>query len=266
MRVKTPSGLTVEVRKLKGAEANILADRKAARKGQVFDKILRACVTSILDPGPYKAAEGGSDTFNWDPVLVCDRFYILVAIRVATHGSSYVFNVPCSKCDEDFEWEIDIYSDLEIFDLPESTIQKIAAGDNEFETTVGDDKITFRLMTGKDERAVGLKAKEYRAERWTFSVASRIHKVNGKRVAFDEAMQYAAEKDFDEQLSLIGKFEEVDGGIDQLINVECPECGREVQHNLPFEGAEFWTPSMRSRMKRKPSESRMSRKRTFGEG
>lgn len=262
MKVTAPSGLGVEVRKLLGAEANLLADRKAARKGTLYDKILKACVTGVHEPGPYTLGESGA--LNWDNVLVADRFYILVAIRVATYGSEYVFKSFCNPCDEDFEWQIDILKDLEIYDIPEDSIEKFKAGDNNFETTLGEDAITFKLLTGKDEREAGQSIKDNKDKLFTTSLASRITKVNGKRLDSFAMQDYLSKVGVDEQLALIDSFDEYDGGIEQRITIECPSCGREVSHSLPFEGGDFWTPSKRLRVKPKQSEKRKARKRTFG--
>lgn len=252
MKVITPSGFAGEIRKLKGSEANILSDRKAARKGETYDKILRACWLGTDDPGPYENhghVASGSRNVSWGRILVCDRFVTLAAIRSLSYGSSYWFPVKCGEtgkgCGHPFEWEVDLESQIPIYPLPEESIQKIAAGDNRFDTEIDGIEIVFKLLTGADERRAGKNLRKNKSELFTTALASRIIDVKGRdRRAISSWLEGL---DLDLQLELLNQFEAVDGGFETEIEVECPECDRIQGITVPFEGEAFWLPRSRKR-------------------
>ena len=98
-----PSGLSGEIRGLKGKEGKLLADRNAARAGSTFEKLLSGCWLQTIDPGIYEVAEGA--TLDWSKVLVADRFFALLQIRSLTFGDEYAFSIQCKSagCRERFE-------------------------------------------------------------------------------------------------------------------------------------------------------------------
>lgn len=251
MQITTPSGFSGEVRKLKGSEANILSDRKAARKGETYDKILRACWLETGDPGPYSnsGVSAEATSIPWGKILVCDRFVILAAIRAATYGSSYCFPVKCGEsgrgCGFPFEWEVDLESEVPLYPLPAESIAKIAEGNNRFETELDGTRIVFKLLTGTDERRAGKDIRKNKSELFTTALASRIVEVDGKdRRAVKPWLETL---DLGFQLELLGKFEDVDGGFETELEVECPDCDRIQTITVPFEGEAFWLPRSRKR-------------------
>lgn len=252
MKITTPSGLSGEIRKLKGSEANILSDRKAARRGETYDKILRACWLTTDDPGPYvnQGVAPDSRSINWGRILVCDRFVALAAIRAATYGSSYTFPVQCGEsggrgCGHQFEWELDLETEIPVYPLPEESRAKIAAGNNRFETKLGDVAIVFKLLTGADEKRAGKTLRKSRTELFTTAIASRIVEVDG--IDRWSVKKWLDTLDLDVQLELLAKFESVDGGFETENEVECPECDRVQGITVPFEGEAFWLPRTRKR-------------------
>src|SRR5512140_1005118 len=93
--ITCPSGLSGEIRGLKGKEGKLLADRSAARSGLLFDRILAGCWLATLDSGIYALDEG--EALDWSKVLVADRFYALLQIRSLTFGDEYAFQVQCQS-------------------------------------------------------------------------------------------------------------------------------------------------------------------------
>lgn len=253
MKVTTPSGFSGEIRKLKGSEANILSDKKAARKGETYDKILRACWLQTEDVGPYggKGVSSGVTSVQWSKILVCDRFVTLAAIRSATYGSKYIFSVQCGEtgrgCGAQFEWEIDLEEQLPVFALPDESHAKIAAGDNRFETELDGKAIVFKLPMGADEKRAAKVLRKARSELFTTALATRIVEVEGMHRR--AVTQWLDAMDLDVQLELLAKFEAVDGGFDTEIEIECPECDRVQKVTVPLEGEEYWLPRKHGRGK-----------------
>lgn len=252
MIVKTPSGFSVEIRKLKGSEANNLANKRLARKGEVFDTVLGAITRRVEDAGPYRflSSVGGPTRVDWSRVLVCDRFYTLVAARLATYGPEYLFPVQCVACEHPFEWELDIENDIPVYDLPEASREKIAAGENRFEAEADGRTITFRLLDGKAERDAGQRLIEMKGEIVTRSIAARILSVEGikgkGRFFRDRVNEWLETVDNDELVELLAKMEAVDGGFETDHEIQCPKCDRIFEVNIPFEGAPFWMPRSKS--------------------
>lgn len=226
MEIVCPSGLAGEVRKLKGSEANILSDRKAAKKGETFDKILDSCWTATGDAGPYEAmgVSTGAGRVPWPKILVCDRFYALTCIRIATYGPAFIFPTQCkaAQCGARFEWEIDLAKDLPVLDLPEDSREAIATGSNRFQCEVGGHAIHFKLQDGAGERKTGKRATKNRDQLMTVGLSSRILQVD-EITRGREIDQWLKDTDMDLQFEMLRAFEAVDGGIEQAIEIECPE-------------------------------------------
>jgi len=262
MIVKLPSGLAGEVRKLKGTEADVLADRKAARKGETFDKVLAGCWLKTEDPGPYRVADGGS--VPWGKVLVCDRFLALMVIRIATYGPLYTFKAHCDErergCGARFDWEVNLETQLPIFDLPEDSRAAIREGRNRFNAEAEGRRVVFKLQTGEDEWRAGKKLVENKSQLMTTALANRIVEVDGIDKRRIDA--WVQDLDMDVQLDLMAQFEAVDGGVETNLEIECPECDRPFEVSPPFEGADFWLPRQQSR--KKSRDGRESRTLTAG--
>lgn len=248
------------VRKLRGAEANILANTKEAQKGDQYTRILRGCWEETIDAGPYSFEAGTTGAHvPWGQVLVCDQFYALAAVRIATYGSEYVFPVQCESCSHKYEWSVDIEKDLDVYDLPEESRTKIKSGSNRFETELGEHKITFCLQTIAGQGELKKKLQRSQSKILTTSMMQRIVQVNELTTKSEIENFLLNVLGFDDQLELMLQFEEVDGGFETSFEVACPSCAHEETVNIPFEGEDFWIPL--SRLREKSSKTRNQRKK-----
>lgn len=237
MLASCPSGLVAEVRGLRGAEVNLFSDENAVRKGDLFDRVLRACVIGIQDPGPYSQH---GETLNWAHVLTCDREYLLVCIRIATYGPEYSVGLTCPNptCKSKFYWDIDL-RELEIVDLDDDVIAKIASGTNAFDVVVDGTTFTFKLLTGESELQAARLLRKNRSEILTTAIAVRVIAIDGEAKSQKQVAAYFAK--YDKPLSdVTDAIIEFDGGIDNDIEAECPECGGGFDLKLPLEGKGFW--------------------------
>jgi hypothetical protein len=89
--------------------------------------------------------------FDFDDLLIGDKNAIMVAARVLGYGQDYTFTY------EGEEVTVDL-SDLSSIELDEDKMEK---GVNSFEYTLphSGTKITFKLLTGKDEKAIDAEIK-----------------------------------------------------------------------------------------------------------
>lgn len=232
-----PSGLSGEIRGLKGKEGKLLADRNAARAGSTFEKLLSGCWLQTIDPGVYDIAEGAA--LDWAKVLVADRFYALLQIRSLTFGDEYVFSIQCKSagCRERFEWE------LSLKDLPVRPLSEVAKaafkGGNRFETTLPRDgrRVWFRLMTGADEARAAAVLENGRDGMLLTALALRIVEIDG--VVDKDKRAFLDEMEMADAAALLDKLEEVDGGVETTLEVECPACFGVQEVELPFERGFF---------------------------
>ncbi len=232
-----PSGLSGEIRGLKGKEGKLLADRAAARAGSTFEKILAGCWLTTLDPGIYEVPEGGP--LDWSKVLVADRFYTLLQVRALTFGDEYAFSVQCQSagCRERFEWTLNL-KELPVTPLSDAAKAAFKAG-NRFETKLPRDgrKVWFRLMTGADEVRAASVLKAGRDGMLLTALALRIVEI--ENVPESEKRKFLDEMEMADAAALLDQFDEADGGVETSIEVECPSCLGVQEVQLPFERGFF---------------------------
>jgi len=212
----------------------------AGKKGALdtFDNLLKACWLGATALGPYP--EG----FTWDDVLIGDRFVITVALRIATHGAEYGFKVQCTDkdCRERFWWDVHLENDLPRKAIPRETLDLLSKG-LPISTKLRDGRsVDFRILTGKGEREATKSSRFIKDKLFTASLAARVTAIEGVSPA--DLVAFIDEMDLGDVNDLIQRLDEMDGGIDTALNVQCSECGNVMEMNLPL-GREFWLPSRR---------------------
>ena len=234
--IQCPSGLAGRIRGLKGREMNLLGDKKAARSGELFDNLLRACWLEMEEPGPYTFKDSKID---WSSVLVADRFFTLIQLRLATYPDEpYGFKTTCQNqsCTDTFGWQIKL-DELPVKALPLESLEVFKSGGS-FSTTHNGRKISFRLTTGKDEKKSAQLVRGSQQDLVAL-LNLRILEVEGvdvfKKKAWLEDLEMADLRD------ILADFDTVDGGVETSIEVECPSCNRQFEVELPFD-REFFLP------------------------
>ena len=126
----------VEIKYMTAKEEDILTNQGYIQKGNVLDKLLESLIVSKI---------------NLDDLIVGDKNAILIAARVLGYGGDYKFTLGGK------EQSIDL-SDLDNKYFDESSITK---GKNEFEFTLphSENKITFKILTGHDEKKMDAELK-----------------------------------------------------------------------------------------------------------
>lgn len=241
--VECPSGLTGTVRGLGVSDANAIAS--ATRKKDriaLAAKILKGCWISTEAPGPYELDEGAAP--KWDSILQGDIDFLLVMIRVVTHGPEYIFKTQCAdgNCREQFEWGVDLVDDLPLKKFDDVRREEFRNNNNEYECEAPDsgEAITFKLPTHGDTKKASKQRANNRDQLMTLALRTRIKKVDG----VINLREYLTELSLSQANDLIELFDEADVGIDTDIEVECPECGDIREVSLPLD-REFYFPTLR---------------------
>jgi hypothetical protein len=254
MQVTLPSGMSGEIRGLKGKDGRYLTDEEVIRGNELEDFILQHCWTRTIDAGPY-ALKGAEP--DWDGILVGDRSYALIAARVASYpGKEYPLKLQCGQvfCKRKFEWEI------QLADLLAQRTKKLSPehaeifkGGNRFVETIPgtDKKFTFKLKTGGDakrtmlrieNKKTGPKRQQERQNLMVDSLASSIVEIEGVEKKYDAIFDFLEDLELGSIDALLPLMQSYDCGVDTSIEVDCTKCKSTMMVNLPFERA-FFLPS-----------------------
>ncbi len=242
-----PSGLAGTIRGLKVHEANLLANAAEQKKGTALDGVYANIWLGTNDLALYTDVPGAVDAsgkVHWGKVLVCDRFMLMLKVRIATYGASYSFKARCgeSGCGERFEWELSL-DDLPMKPLPELAKEAFKNGNRMAATFPGTGKeFWFSLQTGEGEKRAEQLMKQNRARSLTAALASRIVEIEG--VHGNDKLKFLDDLDMADANAVLATLDENDGGVESTIEVQCPACSSVEEVNLPF-GKEFWVPLKR---------------------
>ena len=126
----------IELKYMTAREEDILTNQNYLKQGIVIDKLLQSLIVT---------------KFDFDDLLIGDKNAIMVAARVLGYGQDYTFTY------EGEEVTVDL-SNLSSVELDEDKMEK---GINSFEYTLphSGTKITFKLLTGKDEKDIDAELK-----------------------------------------------------------------------------------------------------------
>jgi len=126
----------VEIKYMTAKEEDILTNQTYIQKGNVLDKLLESLVVSEI---------------NLDDLIVGDKNAILIAARVLGYGGDYKFTLGGK------EQSINL-SELENKFFDESAITK-GKNEFEFELPYSKNKVTFKILTGHDEKKLDAELK-----------------------------------------------------------------------------------------------------------
>jgi hypothetical protein len=213
--ITCPSGLEGTIRKMKVQEARSFATQRKA-KGDPMGRLLAACWEETLDPGPYQF----DAKVDWSKVLLGDRLYALMGIRIATHGPEYAFSVNCQErdCRRRIEWELNL-DELPVRKLTDENRELFVNG-NRFETILPEaqKKAWFRMLLGEDEvKLAGLRRGARELD---------LFDLIGFRIVEIEEVEARDKRCFIDDLSvrdadfLLDEFDRVDCGVDTAIEIQ----------------------------------------------
>jgi hypothetical protein len=132
----------IEMRYMSAKDEDILTNINFIKQGTAIDKLLKSLVVSPID---------------LDDLITGDKNAILFAARILGYGHDYTFSFKDKSTGRDSEYTVDL-TKLNEKPLDESLF---TSGKNEFEFTLpkSGNKITFKLLTGKDEKAIDAEIK-----------------------------------------------------------------------------------------------------------
>ena len=210
--VKLPSGRTVTVLEMTGKEEMLLK----TRQDKIYETInsFLCASTENLDENP-----GHPSVKDFDEMLLEDRAYILMSIRVLTHGSILEHKMKCSECGAESVNEIDLQSILdEAKPYPKGADREVG-----LRLEIGE--LFYELPTGATERKVSTAADKNMAtllkclKLWEKTpqgpIVVRVEDLKSKYTA-----------------ALRKSVKEHSGSVENIVKVSCSGCGREEMVNV----------------------------------
>lgn len=169
-------------------------------------------------------------------LLISDKFYLLMALRVVSFGGDYEFQYTCENqaCKNKFVHSVNIASfPVVMWDKFEEPFFVMLPHKG--------DKLTCKFLRSRDEASVTKeadaaprKAKEIGDAAYIPRIAKFITAVNDKTMAQAELLAYVEALPSRDSQALRRSIEKASCGIDPEIEIECPKCAGKETVNLPF--------------------------------
>jgi hypothetical protein len=121
----------IEMKYMTAKEEDILTNLNYIKQGVVIDKLLQSLVIT---------------KFNWEDLLLGDKNAIMIAARVLGYGKDYSFNYNGEEITVDL-------SELPSIELNEEDVER-GVNEFEYELPFSKNKITFKYLTSRDEKAI----------------------------------------------------------------------------------------------------------------
>jgi hypothetical protein len=216
----------LKVREITGHEEDMLANRKMAAN-QKINALIAQCterVGTVTDKG--KLTQVVLD------MTVGDRLFAIFAIRRVTVGNAYTFEARCSHCKHTGRFTVDL-SELEIKPMPDPAKRS-------FEVTLpsSGDLVKFHPMIGREEMKLQQIDKKG-TDSLSLAIIVRLDEVGGKTPTLGSVKNL----NMKDRQFIRSKFDEVEGGVETGIELDCSSCYQEFKQELDVGQASFFFPS-----------------------
>lgn len=238
----------VQIEEITGRDEDMLGNDKVPSHRKI-EHLFRSCISrlgTIHDKARIAAAI--------PELLSGDRIFLLLAVRRVSLGDEYPYKDVCPKCEKDFYATVDL-SNLTVVPMKEPHIRvrearmpskaacKRWAATGEVpapeDTNPTGHIVRFRATNGRDETEVATQTKSPE-DAVTRLIARRIELFDGA----PPNLQLLQALSIPERSYLRDVFFELfDGGIDTLIQSQCPYCHSEFERELEVAQTGFFFPS-----------------------
>lgn len=217
----------VTIRAITTSEEKMMIGSKDA-----LDNIISAC---IVEP----------KEFDIDELVIPDKYFLLMKLRIITYGSNYHARIRCPnpECREPYTYKINL-DDLTINYLDDDFVEPI-----EITLPASGDKIGLKLLRNKDNKKVEKRAKQMKRKfpdmkgdiSYILRLCEYIVTLNGEEFPAHKKQKYVQELIGMDSAYIKDKIESIKVGYDLDIYEECPYCGEAVEFVLPMT-EEFFRP------------------------
>ena len=223
----------VQVREITGVEEDMLASTKIP-SSQKVTTLLTGCVVRIgTEERKNRIAQMVQD------LPVGDRVFLIFAIRRVTLGDDLPVREQCPECRVKTLFMVDLGADLKIRPMADPTKRV-------FDEVLPSGKpVRFRVSTGQDEARLAklVKRNNQSSDALSQSILMRLEMLGDEKPTLPMVKSLGMrDRNF-----LREKFQEVEGGVDTTLELECPACGHEWEKDLDLNTAGFFFPGGRRR-------------------
>jgi len=223
---------SIEIKQMTAKEEDMLTSRTLLKKGVALDRVIE----SLLMNAQISA----------DDLLVGDKNAIIISTRVSGYGSEYTTQVGCPSCAATQDYT---------FDLNEANIytgenaQKLGLTDNgngTFTTRLprADVDVTFRLLTGRDEKQMVAHLENARKRKKPEqAITLQLHCMLVSVAGDDspDALKYLIDNipSMDSRHLRLA-YNLAAPNVDLTQHFECAECGHDQEMEVPLTADFFW--------------------------
>lgn len=122
----------IDVYYLNATHEDILTNKNYVKAGTVFDKLLEKLIATPI---------------KYEDLLVGDKDAIFIAARILAYGKDYSIKIDGKLVTVDLTELKELY-------LDQALVKQIGVNDFEFDLPISKKKITFKLLTHKDEKDI----------------------------------------------------------------------------------------------------------------
>lgn len=221
----------VQVTEITGNEEDMLASDKIPSHAKVT-QLLAGCVTrvgSVVDKGLIAGIV--------QELPIGDRVFLIFAIRRVTLGDELPVRERCPECKTTTLFMVDLAEDLQAKPMkdPKKRVWDV--------TLPSGKTARFRVSTGRDEAGREKLAKrgKHKADVLSQAIMMRLELLEGEK----PTLKMVKSLGMRDRNHLREQYQEVEGGVDTTLELECPSCGHEWEKDLDLGAANFFFPGDR---------------------
>ena len=203
----------VEMREMTGYEEDVIGDDRLPYTVRM-NRILAGCTLKL---GPVTDKPQLEKIM--DELTSVDRMKLLLMIRVASVPEPYEFGATCPSCGKSGTHQLDLLT-LQFEGLKDPKLREYEVG------LPSGKKATCRVLTGEMENRL---AELERADMMSGAILLRVAKLDeNSKLTLDDVKKLPLK----DRTLLRKRFDEVEGGFERDIQVQCKNCKKEYETQL----------------------------------
>lgn len=217
---------TIELNEMTGAEEDVMFSN--ASSAQIVDTILGNTISRLGTVTDKTIIRKAVREFTTG-----DRSFTMIALRRVTQGDMFQWFMKCPECGEKSTVTLDLreLATKEMKDPTQRVYDVVLPRSGK--------SVRWKVLDGFSESQRDKLRKKVAQDRATFAIFLRLEQLDGKPATVESVKALGA---FDRQF-LREKFDEIEGGIETDVDMECPECRVEIKTEVDITQKSFFFPT-----------------------
>jgi len=218
----------VKLKEMTGKEEDILAARTIPFVRRV-NTVLRNCIESLSN-GTKEITDKKELLIAVQKMTIGDRLFLIIALRRVSLGDMFSMEIICPDCKKQGHYSVDL-KDLDVKKMEKKDLR-------EYEVKMPCGKVAkMKIMLGEDESRISKIRNEN--DFLTLSLLARVIEIDGKQPSLTTIKDLSIR----DRNYLRAKMDEVEGGIETIVDVTCSSCGTDFKTDLDVGDRNFFFPS-----------------------